>query len=267
MALGAGQILAKKAYRASLIARTVAQEIRRGQFREACEHSLTAAWMAVASCAPFLHRFSRRPNAEETLEFDRSFGVETSRPVRISEMELAEGSSAVQASYYQVSSPSMVRQALKELPVRHEEYTFIDCGSGKGIALLLASEFPFRRILGIEFAADLHRIALKNIGNFQNAAQRCHQIESVCADATTYEWPTEPLVFYLYNPFGEAVLQSFLERVEQSWRQTPRDIWFIYMEPLLADCFDRCAWLRLHSEVKSIPTRSYKIYRVLSANH
>ena len=36
-----------------------------------------------------------------------------------------------------------------------QEFAFIDIGSGKGRALLLASQYPFQRILGIELLAEL----------------------------------------------------------------------------------------------------------------
>jgi hypothetical protein len=49
------------------------------------------------------------------------------------------------------------------LPWRPEDFTVIDFGSGKGRALIVASECPFRRIIGVEFALELHRDAQQNI--------------------------------------------------------------------------------------------------------
>ncbi len=36
------------------------------------------------------------------------------------------------------------------LPIEFNQFTFIDLGSGKGRTLLMASDFPFRKILGVE---------------------------------------------------------------------------------------------------------------------
>jgi hypothetical protein len=37
-------------------------------------------------------------------------------------------------------------------------------GSGKGRALLVASELPFAKIIGVELSRELHRIAEQNLG-------------------------------------------------------------------------------------------------------
>ena len=39
------------------------------------------------------------------------------------------------------------------------EFVFIDLGSGKGRTLLMASDYPFRRIVGVELLPALHRAA------------------------------------------------------------------------------------------------------------
>src|SRR5947208_15284999 len=39
------------------------------------------------------------------------------------------------------------------------DFTFIDLGSGKGRTLLMASDYPFRRILGVELLAGLDQLA------------------------------------------------------------------------------------------------------------
>jgi tRNA G46 methylase TrmB len=52
--------------------------------------------------------------------------------------------------------------ALRDLPLVHtqnggagggaySQYTFIDVGSGKGRVLFVAAEYPFRKVIGVEF--------------------------------------------------------------------------------------------------------------------
>jgi tRNA1(Val) A37 N6-methylase TrmN6 len=36
--------------------------------------------------------------------------------------------------------------------VRLTDYSFIDLGAGKGLALLLASKYPFKSIVGVEYS-------------------------------------------------------------------------------------------------------------------
>src|ERR1700676_2771797 len=81
------------------------------------------------------------------------------------------------------------------------DFVFIDLGSGKGRTLLMASDYPFRRIIGVELLPALHLAAEENIGKYRSESQKCFALESVCADATAFAFPAEPIVLYLFNPF------------------------------------------------------------------
>ena len=120
-----------------------------------------------------------------------------------------------------------------------EDYTFIDVGSGKGRALLMAADYPFRRIVGVECVPELHEAAQKNIARYSSDQQKCRQIETVCMDARDFEFPPGPLVVYLFNPFLESTFVSVLEKLRRSVEQTPRAIYVAYrfteFEELLAE--------------------------------
>src|SRR5260370_35484421 len=111
-------------------------------------------------------------------EFDRKFHVDTCGEIDLSELDIESPHFAFGNSY-QPSSPKMFFEMLGALDIRHEDYTFIDIGSGKGLVLLLASTYPFRRIVGVEFSPQLHQIAEENIRNYQNPKQRCRNIEPI----------------------------------------------------------------------------------------
>lgn len=53
------------------------------------------------------------------------------------------------------------------------EFTFVDLGSGKGRALLMASDYPFRRIVGVELLPALHQIAELNLAQYRSDSQKC----------------------------------------------------------------------------------------------
>jgi methylase of polypeptide subunit release factors len=61
------------------------------------------------------------------------------------------------------SDPDELANAVASLDVEHKDFTFIDLGSGKGRALVLALSYPFRRVVGVEFALELHRVAEANL--------------------------------------------------------------------------------------------------------
>src|ERR1051326_9070709 len=85
-------------------------------------------------------------------------------------------------SPYQPTEPALFHEMLDSLKVDFSDFTFIDIGSGKGRTLLMASDYPFRKILGVELLPELHRVAQENIVKYKSDSQKCFAIESVCGD-------------------------------------------------------------------------------------
>jgi SAM-dependent methyltransferase len=112
-------------------------------------------------------------------------------------------------------------------------FTFVDLGSGKGRALLMASDYPFRRIVGVELLPALHEIARQNLAQYHAESQKCFAVESVCADATTFALPEGPLVIYLFNPFPEAGLRRALAKLIESVEAHARPVYVVYHNPQL----------------------------------
>jgi hypothetical protein len=122
---------------------------------------------------------------------------------------------------------------MASLPIAFDEFTFVDVGSGKGRTLLMASEYPFRKIMGVELIAQLHRVAEENIRAYKSATQRCSQIEAVCADACEFAFPSGPLLLYLFNPLPVAGMRRMVANLEKSLAENPRIVWVLYHNPLL----------------------------------
>jgi predicted RNA methylase len=113
------------------------------------------------------------------------------------------------------------------------DFTFVDLGSGKGRTLLMASDYPFRRIVGVELIPALHQIAQENVRQYKSELQKCFVLETICADATTFLFPEEPLVVFLFNPFGESGMRQVVANIEQSLTAHPRRVYVLYHNPLL----------------------------------
>jgi|HubBroStandDraft_1064217.scaffolds.fasta_scaffold00445_17 SAM-dependent methyltransferase len=135
------------------------------------------------------------------------------------------------------------------------DFLFIDLGSGKGRTLLMASDYPFRRIVGVELLAALHQAAQENLSKYRSESQKCSAIESICADATEFAFPDEPMVLYLFNPFPEAGLKRMIANLEQSLRTHPRVVYVLYHNPLLEHVLSGSAVLS-----KISGTHQYSIY-------
>jgi SAM-dependent methyltransferase len=136
-------------------------------------------------------------------------------------------------SSYQPIEPEIFREMLDALAIDLRGFTFVDVGSGKGRALLMASEYPFQRIIGIELLPELNRIAQQNIQHFASPTQRCTAIEAICRDASKFDFPDDPLVVFLFHPLTEAAFRKVIENLATSLRRHPRAVRLIYANPIL----------------------------------
>lgn len=160
-------------------------------------------------------------------------------------------------SPYQPTEPALFREMIETLQqnarVDLSELTFVDLGSGKGRTLLMASDYPFRRIVGVELLASLHRTAQENLAHYKNSSQRCFTLQTICSDATAFVFPDEPLLLYLFNPFPESGLHKTIQNLENSLRSHPRAAYVLYHNPQLEhvlseqDLFKRIAGTHQYS--------------------
>jgi len=137
-------------------------------------------------------------------------------------------------SPYQPIEPELFREMMNSLKIDFPQFTFIDIGSGKGRALLLASEYPFGRILGLEILPELNEVAIENIREFAGREKKIPKIQAICADATKFEFPVDPLVVLLFNPLPEASLKIMIQNLEKSLQDHPRPVHLLYANPVLA---------------------------------
>ena len=136
------------------------------------------------------------------------------------------------------------------------EFTFIDLGSGKGRTLLMASDYPFRRIMGVELLPSLNEIARQNLSRYRSESQKCFAIESICADATSFDPPQQALVIYLFNPFPESGLRRSLANLRKSLTEHPRPIFVLYSNPPLDSLLTETGCLK-----RITATQQYSIFR------
>src|SRR5262245_64363776 len=108
-------------------------------------------------------------------------------------------------------------------------------GSGKWRALLVASEFPVAKIVGVELSPQLHRIAEENIKRYRPASQQCTAFHLHCMNVVDYVFGQEPLVLFLADPFGRETVGSVVANLETSLSATPREAFVVYIYPQFED--------------------------------
>jgi len=187
--------------------------------------------------------------------FDTTRGVQTSGWVDLKGLTLM--GEAKNCFEYLPSRAANGRRALLQVPTGDlREFTFVDFGSGKGRMLFVAAEFPFRRIEGVEFAAELHRQAGENIRRYGNRRRACAPIESLNINAVDYRFPNGKMVLYFFNPFGPEVMKTVLSNLDASLDREPREVFLVLVFPELAPLVRSSSRLRPVEE-----NRRFCIYR------
>ena len=193
--------------------------------------------------------------------FDWRHRVSTTGDLALEHMDAVSPVTALSGHYHPIH-PRAARRILANLPeLDHSKYTFIDLGSGKGLMLLMAAEYPFAAIHGVEFSRTLHHVAERNIATYRNPRQRSFNLRSINVDAADYEFPRTPLVVYLFSPFRHELLERVLQNLDRSLEEVPRDVVVVYMCALDAYLFDRLKHLRLYPLQ---PVLESKVYRSTS---
>ena len=204
-----------------------------------------------------------RVRACEDWWFDTTRGVQTSGLVQRPRAEAQIVGEIRDSHMYGPVRVANAHAALRDLPLGkshdggsdYSQYTLIDMGSGKGRVLFIAAEYPFRKVMGVEFSNTLHDEAMVNLKRYRFPRRRCADIEPVHADAREFEFPNDNLVIYLFNPFGEEVMERMLENLERSLEKHPRHAIVVMLWPEHSDVVERMGIMRVYRK-----TRRHHIY-------
>ncbi len=140
---------------------------------------------------------------------------------------------------YKPSPCSLFEWTMGAIDYDFSRLTFVDYGAGKGRVLLLASQYPFAAVGGIEFAEELHDDAVMNIAQYPRSRMKCRNVECVLEDATTIGPPEGESVNYFFNPFSREAFAEVLHNLVVSYRQRPRRLYLILVDPIATDLVDQ----------------------------
>lgn len=113
--------------------------------------------------------------------------------------------------------------------IDHQQFAFVDLGCGKGRVVVVASEFAFRRVIGIDLSSELVTRAASNARIIAQRHPQRPPIEANVADAALFAFPEIPLLLHLYHPFKSAILAHVLANLKASVEAVPRRVVVAYL--------------------------------------
>ena len=186
-------------------------------------------------------------------KFDLKYSIETRHHIASWDLKI-ESANKKYAFRYEPIPFREFYSSMNNLQIKFEDYIFIDVGAGKGRALLLASDYPFKELIGIEFSKEIYKIAKNNIEKFKYMSKKAN-FNLLYEDATKYTFPNENIVLFLYNPFDGKVLYDFINKIRQYIKTTKKDFIIIYHYPMYSKLYDKQSFLELQ-----VVTKEYRIY-------
>ena len=183
--------------------------------------------------APLTLRALKRRKLEESSRdgFDAAHGTDTAGVLVGRELgpSVARGGHLVIP--YETTSEAAIRLPLDSLGQDLSEFVFLDLGCGKGKPLMVAAAYPFKRLIGVDISPACIAVARRNVARYGPERIDPGRVELRVGDAQDVEFPPEPLVLYLYNPFPAAVLERVMARLAVSLQARPRPAAIAYVNP------------------------------------
>jgi SAM-dependent methyltransferase len=185
-----------------------------------------------------MRRWLRRPSQSEPAHpFDVAHGVDTSGLYYAERLPSGHAHDRYSEGYY-ATAPSLFHGAMGlwmnslEPGLRIEDYTFVDLGSGKGRVVMMASEYPFRTVRGIELNAGLVRGARRNLRRWMRGGRAvCRDVRVERGDVLGLELPDGPMVLFMFNSFGAEVVGPLMEKLARASRGRRAPVDLVYVHP------------------------------------
>ena len=165
--------------------------------------------------------------------FDLEYGVRTSGLVAGRHLKSGHPHEKHATAYYGVAPSvltALIRRWRRTQPAAPiTETTFIDVGAGMGRGVLVASQLPFRAVVGVELHPGLARIARRNLSLWRKAERAVCPVRLIEGDAVELELPSGAGVAFLFNPFGAAVLRKLLRAWQKQLAASAASLDILYV--------------------------------------
>lgn len=143
-------------------------------------------------------------------------------------------SNSTEFFHYQGAGYLVLFRIFRAIEAKTKNFAFVDIGCGKGRPVFVAESFGFENLTGIDLDVDLISNANENLKSylFKRASS---SIQFITINALEHNYVNQPTVYFLFNPFNEAVLNKTVNKILSS---TSSETWFVYMNPMYINSFD-----------------------------
>lgn len=174
----------------------------------------------------YMHNYTDRRAAQ----FDRVHGTDTFERINLEHLSVGPSLPDDEFRSWRTGpiNEDFFHEILRRCPAEFSKSTFVDVGSGKGLACLLADQYGFAQNVGVEFAPELIDIAKSNVAKYSAVTGKRVNVQWVHADFMTYEPPPGPRVFFLNNPFPPHISARAVEHIENLCARNRNDDYVIY---------------------------------------
>ena len=170
--------------------------------------------------------------------FDVEHGVATGGLLFAKKIRSGHSNDAQNTAYFG-SQPSVFRTGLhfwiaelRETGQHPRDYTFVDIGCGKGRAVMLASELPFRQVIGIELSPEMVTVAQANLAQWDSRPHLCRDLSVLQADVLEFRLPDSPTLLYMYHPFEADLFGRWVESLRATLPTRTAPLYLLYANPL-----------------------------------
>jgi SAM-dependent methyltransferase len=171
-----------------------------------------------------MDRMEKRTH-RQSAKFDADHGTVTFRRL---DVRISDDPNDTTVWGYAAINRDFFAEILRSIPRPLAPYSFVDVGSGMGAAVFFASDFPFRRLVGVELTPELVDIARRNTELFNQKAGKSIEPEWVLCDFFKWDIPNEPQLFFFNNPFPESITVAAIQALEQSLKAHPRPALLVF---------------------------------------
>ncbi|TAL42237.1 MAG: class I SAM-dependent methyltransferase [Chitinophagaceae bacterium] len=165
-----------------------------------------------------------------TVRGEKKYGISTFQASELDRYTVEKGDKSKSSRYEAVNYfilENLLENFRKLFP---GEINILDAGCGKGRVMIVAAYYGFTKITGVDFAKELCAEAELNIQKVKTKFPGT-DFQIVCDDILNYKIKGDENVFFLFNPFNKEIHEKFVDNIEQSVKQFPRTIYFLYASP------------------------------------